>query len=585
MSWLKNISINFKLFLAFIVIALIAVVIGVIGLNSLDTVSSNSTLMYEKSVKPTNKLVDIGTLFQRGRSISRDFMMINYLPEVEKEIENLKSKIKMQEDAMAEYEKLVNTPEKQKAFNHLKEVHANYVAGLEEYYTLCRNNMDNEAFAYLNGDFDKIVMDEVNAINNLVKVEAEYSESLSVENERLASSAGNTLLVLVIIGVGLAIFLSYLFMKIIGGKVAWYEAMLDSIKMPMSVTDLDMRWTFINKAVEDFLKVKRKDVIGRQCHEWGSAICKTDKCGVARVRNNKPVTFFEQLGGYFRVDTTYILDKNGKQIGHVEFVQDQTDLKKQSELIKRASEKILEVSDRTSSTANELKNSTSVAASSSEQISANANSVSTAAEEMASSIREISNNTQNASKISKEATMRSDEASEAMDRLSHSSAEVASIIKIINGIAEQTNLLALNATIEAARAGEAGKGFAVVASEVKTLAQESAKSTENITNNIKKSMDDTHVALDKIKLISETIKEVNDISNTIASAIEEQTITIAEVNRNLAEVSKGSSMISEVNHSISAAANEYSTLAEEIKSTALELKDLSDQLENNLTTS
>ena len=169
-----------------------------------------------------------------------------------------------------------------------------------------------------------------------------------------------------------------------------------------------------------------------------------------------------------------------------------------------------------------------------------------------------------------------------MERLSKSSADIASIIKVINNIAEQTNLLALNATIEAARAGEAGKGFAVVASEVKTLAQESAKSTENITQNIKRTMEDTEMALQKINEITEIIKQVNDISNTIASAVEEQTVTIAEVNRNLSEVSKGANTIAEVNSGISRAAIDYSQMSEEVKVTAQGLKELSDRLESNL---
>jgi PAS domain S-box-containing protein len=582
MKWMKNISLKVKLLLAFITIAVIAVIIGIIGRRSLDTVADNSTLIYEKSVKPTSTLINIATLFQRGRSISRDIMMINFPPEIEKEIDNLKSKIKLQEEAMALYESLINTPEKRKGFEGLKDIHTKYVNGLEFYYKLNRENLDLEAFTYLNGEFDEIVMKEVKAIDNLVKIEDQYSKNLADENTAIYSTASSSLMILIIIGVVLALGLSFIFMKIIGGKVTWYEAMLDSIKMPMSVTDMDMNWTFVNKAVENMLHVKRKDVIGKQCNNWGASICKTENCGVESIRRNKPVTFFEQFGGYYRVDTSFIMDSSGKQIGHIEFVQDLTELKKQSELIKKASEKILLVSERTSTTANELKNSTEVAASSSEEISANASSVTSAAEEMASSIKEISHNTQNASKISKDATVRSEEATGAMDRLSQSSAEVASIIKIINNIAEQTNLLALNATIEAARAGEAGKGFAVVASEVKTLAQESAKSTENITNNIKKSMDDTHVALEKITLITEIIKEVNDISNTIASAIEEQTITIAEINRNLAEVSKGSNMISDVNHNLSKAANEYSELAEEVKTTAFELRNLSDKLEADL---
>jgi len=220
MKWVKNLSINLRLFFAFLIIAVIALVIGIIGLNSVDKVSNNSTLLYQNSVKPISLLIDIASYFQRGRSIARDFLIINYLPEVEKEIENFKGKLKIQEEAMDKYEKLINTPEKRKAFDNLKEIHSKYVAGCEEYYRLARENLDNEAFTYLNGDFDNIVMDEIKAINELVKIETEYANNLENESQQINKSSSSLLLTLIIIGLALAIFLSYLFMKIIGGKVA-----------------------------------------------------------------------------------------------------------------------------------------------------------------------------------------------------------------------------------------------------------------------------------------------------------------------------------------------------------------------------
>src|SRR6185503_13283257 len=100
-----------------------------------------------------------------------------------------------------------------------------------------------------------------------------------------------------------------------------------------------------------------------------------------------------------------------------------------------------------------------------------------------------------------------------------SSNEIGKVIKVITSIAEQTNLLALNATIEAARAGEAGKGFAVVANEVKELAKETAKATEEIGQKIDAIQHDTRGAIDAIKQISQVINQINDISNTIASAV------------------------------------------------------------------
>ena len=122
--------------------------------------------------------------------------------------------------------------------------------------------------------------------------------------------------------------------------------------------------------------------------------------------------------------------------------------------------------------------------------------------------------------------------------LGQSSGQINDVVKTITGIAEQTNLLALNATIEAARAGEAGKGFAVVASEVKHLAQESARATENITNRVSAMQSDVAHAVEAIEMISRVIGQISDYQTAITAAVEEQTATTAEMSRSVASTAQ-----------------------------------------------
>ena len=128
-------------------------------------------------------------------------------------------------------------------------------------------------------------------------------------------------------------------------------------------------------------------------------------------------------------------------------------------------------------------------------------------------------------------------------KLGASSTEIGEVVAVITSIAEQTNLLALNATIEAARAGDAGKGFAVVASEVKELANQTASATDAIASRIAAIQTDTATAVDAIDRIATIISEINDTQTTIASAVEEQTATTAEIGRNLNEAVKGTAEI------------------------------------------
>jgi len=107
-------------------------------------------------------------------------------------------------------------------------------------------------------------------------------------------------------------------------KVYWLESILDAVNSPITVTNKDMEWTFVNKAVEQFLGVKREDIMGLKCSSWKSNICNTPNCGITRLRNGYKETYFQQFGGEYHVLVSYLYDEKGEVAGHVEVVYEDT---------------------------------------------------------------------------------------------------------------------------------------------------------------------------------------------------------------------------------------------------------------------
>ncbi len=211
-------------------------------------------------------------------------------------------------------------------------------------------------------------------------------------------------------------------------------------------------------------------------------------------------------------------------------------------------------------------------------MSSNIQTVAAGAEEMGASIREISLSATKAAAVASRAVELTTTTSTVMAKLGDSSAEIGDVIKVITAIAEQTNLLALNATIEAARAGEMGKGFAVVASEVKDLAQETAKATEDIGLRVAAIQADTTGAITAIEEISETIAQINDFQTTIASAVEEQTVTTNEMTRNVAEAANAGGQVADTITQVATSVRHTSGGIDQAHQAAGQLSTMSGQL-------
>jgi methyl-accepting chemotaxis protein len=216
------------------------------------------------------------------------------------------------------------------------------------------------------------------------------------------------------------------------------------------------------------------------------------------------------------------------------------------------------------------------------EVSSSVDTVATGSEEMEAAIREIAENSKNAADVAAQAVTTAQATTRTVEKLGESTQEIASVVKMITAIAEQTNLLALNATIEAARAGDAGKGFAVVASEVKELAQETARATEDISTRVGAIQADTANAVHAIGEISLVIGKINDIQTSIAAAVEQQSLTTNEMNRNMIHAADGSKAIADNISGLADNAAQTNVRLEDAQRAAAELSRMSTDLQSAL---
>ncbi len=366
----------------------------------------------------------------------------------------------------------------------------------------------------------------------------------------------------------------------------WYSSVLNALPINVSVTDMDKNWLFVNTAGLAGSGKKLEDILGLPCHTRGGNLCNTPDCGITRLEQGQAEAINTMPNGtVMQMRLSYLHNSHGAKIGHVEVglnITEQEKIKKEAAiatenmrlaLIQQIESVVLTLDEA----AQHLFDSVSSAEEDARNTASHMLDVTAAIGEMENTIHEVA---KNASQAAMGASNTQSQAQDGqhivqlivndilgvqnssnnlkvdMEKLSEHANSIGAILNIIRDIADQTNLLALNAAIEAARAGEAGRGFAVVADEVRKLAEKTMDATKEVETAIhiiqertvesSKTMDTTvkavHKATEEVQTAGNTLNDIVSLSMTtadevsvIATAAEEQAATTGNISRTVTD--------------------------------------------------
>ncbi|WP_043879480.1 methyl-accepting chemotaxis protein [Azorhizobium caulinodans] len=270
------------------------------------------------------------------------------------------------------------------------------------------------------------------------------------------------------------------------------------------------------------------------------------------------------------IQATYtpIFDAAGKPFKVVKFATDITEAVKQRMHRAGVQKEIAADLERISQELTQANTQAASASAAAEQTAGNVQSVAAAAEELAASVEEIRRQIHQSSTLARTAASEGARTNTIVTSLTGAAQKIGDVVSLIDSIAEQTNLLALNATIEAARAGDAGKGFSVVAQEVKSLAGQTSKATSEIASQIEAVQQVTQQAVQALGSITGTISDLNDVASVIASAVEEQTAVTREVSSNMQGAAQGVEMVKANMNAIAGSTNQVEQATRQVRQAA-----------------
>jgi len=533
----KNLSIGKKLIGGFITVAFIAGIIGMIGINKIRTIGEADTMLYEKITVPTAQLLKISTSFQMIRVHVLYVLRSATIAEKEKHATAIKGLQEVINKEAELYKKTILTDEGRKLFAEFESERSHYYEILAKLLQSALAGREDEVQAIMaSGELAKIGVAFDKTINKTVDIKVKVGEETAKSNQSIIKGATVMMISFAVAGVALAITLGLYISR--------------GVTLPLGEgVDVAKRLAEGDLTVD--VKVKSRDETGQLMEAMQTM-----------VHNLR-----DMITSTVDISTSIASASNQLQSTAQQIATGAEEVAAQTSTVATASEEM-------AATSSDIARNCTMAADASQQSADAAHAGANVVQETINGMNII------AEKVR--------QTSVTIEALGSRSEEIGDIVGTIEDIADQTNLLALNAAIEAARAGEQGRGFAVVADEVRALAERTTKATKEIGAMIKAIQHETKVAVKAMeegvsevekgaessqksgKALNEILERIGEVStqvSQIATAAEEQTATTNEVTANVHQ-------ITDVVHQTASGADETADAAAQLAKQAENLQNL-----------